>query len=552
MVVAAYTPAGASQANATSDSNGHYVLTVPAGSYRLLAYDNAGTYATLFAGDADSFETTADTAVSSDISNVNFALKRAGRITGSVSTAIGGTSGITVAAFNLNGSRRGFTTTTAFGAFTLILPPGTYKLVAYDDAGNLWPRFFPDKLTFADATTINVSAGQSVDASLRLDAAAHLIGSVLDAATNLPVASVSVLAYDANGVAVASTTTDRNGSFDLKTPPGSYRLVVADPANAYATAYFGGGSFATASVIDVIPGQNRANLQVKLQRAGRIAGRVTDLTGLPIVGTVAAYDSTGALQARTQTDQAGYYILLLPAGDYRIAAYDGLLAYATRFYLNQNVFRLATPVHVTPDQTVGAANFALERAARISGILKDADTNLPVLGATVGAYDADGDAVATSTTDVNGSYSLAVPAGSYRYAAFDSLLRYATAYDGGNSYETARVLVERSDSVERIDFSLRRGIHVGGTVRDKSGAPITGIEVSALDSNGNHLGAATSVNGSFELVLLPDQYRFLAIDPQSRFAAAATSTFTTISAGSPAPAINLVLSSRQRRRAVVH
>src|SRR5688500_1177200 len=49
---AAYTASGFLLATSTTDSQGRYTLNVPAGSYRVLAFDQEGVYATTFASNA--------------------------------------------------------------------------------------------------------------------------------------------------------------------------------------------------------------------------------------------------------------------------------------------------------------------------------------------------------------------------------------------------------------------------------------------------------------------------------------------------------------------
>lgn len=549
-IIAAYTSSGTLQGTATSDSTGRFALTVPPGTYRLLAYDNSGTYATTFFGDADSYESTRETAVTVDIANLSFVLRRAGSITGVVSSAIGSAENITVAAYNLNGSRRGFTTTTPAGAYTLVLPPGSYKLVAYDAAGNLAPKFFQEQPSFASATVVTVSAGQNTAIGFRLDAAAHFTGAVVDAATNQPLADIGVIAYDANGVAISRATTDVNGVFDLRVPGGAYRLVAADDKQAYATAYVGGSSFSTATLTAIGAGQTRANVRIALQRGGTISGRITDPAGTPLTATVAAYDQNGSLVATTQTSGGNYSFVLAP-GTYRIAAYDESLVYATQFYSSQTVFRLATPVNMTAGQAT-AIDIVLSRGARISGTIFDAQTGLPIGGVTVAAYDANGDLAASATASSGGGYAFVVPAGAYRIVAFDALLRYATAFAGGSSFETSSVFTESASSSERIDFRVTRGVRVTGTVTTVSGTAIEGVEVTALDTNGNRVGAATTTASGFQLVLLPQVYRFVVTDPQSRFSTGYSSGSTVVSATGPAPSVTIVLTGRARRRAAPH
>src|SRR5437867_8246516 len=161
MIVAAYTESGILQSTTTTDSQGRYVLGVPAGGYRVLAYDQAGVYATSFGNDAESFETSPVVNVIDSVTGINFALRKGGTVTGLVIAVGAGRplTGITVAAYNLSGTRRGFTQSDSRGLYSLVLPPGQYKLAAFDESGAFALRFF-DAGSFAAATPVTVVAGQ--------------------------------------------------------------------------------------------------------------------------------------------------------------------------------------------------------------------------------------------------------------------------------------------------------------------------------------------------------------------------------------------------------
>lgn len=549
MAVAAYTPDGLLQATATTDQSGRYSLNVPSGSFRVLAYDNAGVYATMFYGDASSFETTA--AISGDSSNVNFTLKRSGTISGSVSNAAGSASGLTVAAYNLDGSRRGFTTTSASGAYTLVLPPGNYKVAAYDDAGTLWPKFFPDQNSFATATTISVAASQNSIAGFHLDAAAHITGTVTDADTSAPLGSTIVSAYDVNGMLASSTLSAFDGTFNVKTPPGTFRIVVSDPRQTFATAYYGGVTFATATNIALAAGATKAGVQVPLRRAGFLSGQVTDTTGAPLQVTVAAYGLDGSLRATTETAN-GIFNLMLPPGDYKLAAYDTRFVFATQFYSQQKAFSAANTVTVTSGTVPSSVKlFVLSHGARITGTIVDAQTSAPISGITVAAYDSNSEVLSSGTSNATGQYLFVVSAGAYRFVAFDNSLRYATEFSGSNAYETSRVFTETADGIESVNFSMTRGIQVRGTVKDANSAAISGVTVSALDPSGNHAGSAVAINGAFTIILLPNQYRFVITDPGLRYNAYSSSA-VNVTWDTPVQPLSVTLSAAQRRRAVRH
>ena len=159
MTVAAYTTAGELQTSATTNASGAYSLTVPAGAYHVLAFDAAGVFATSYYNDAESFETSATLTVTSsqNLTNINFVLPRAGFVVGHVTSASGTSlANMTVAAYNLSGTRRGFTKTDASGNYTLSLPAGSYKIAAYDEALQYATTFFADVASFDAAAIVSI------------------------------------------------------------------------------------------------------------------------------------------------------------------------------------------------------------------------------------------------------------------------------------------------------------------------------------------------------------------------------------------------------------
>lgn len=568
MVAAAYSPAGFPQATATSDSQGQYVLTVPAGRYRVLAYDNNGTYATEFGEHADSFDTSPVVIVTSNVNGVDFVMQKAGTVTGTVTA--GGTplAQITVAAYNVtDGTRRDFTRTRPDGTYQLLLPPGDYKLAAYDDGGLYAVSFFQNQNTFVSATTLSVAVGQPlVDTNFQLSRSAHLSGTVVDADTHSVLSGQTVVAYAPEGtVAVATTSTDAAGNFTLTVPPGAYKLVAADPAHIYATGYVADSiSFAADPTITLAPGASVGSNTIPLHRAGGVSGRVTDAGGNALAGmTVAAYNADGSQRAVTTTDSTGGYTLLLPPGDFRIAAYDPGVVFATQFYPQHTLFADAAPVTVTAAQLTAPVNFALNAGARFTGTITDQATGATIAGISVGAYDDNGNLMNVATTDTAGNYTLVVPEGHYRLAAFDNVLRYITGYGGGApNYDTAFVYNADGTAMQRVDFSLARGVRVTGSVIDSGSAfvPVSGVQIAALDPNGDRIATATAHDGTFDLVLAPGTYKLLAVDPRGRFYAMFfpnawtldTAQTITVTAYIAPPPIQISLIRFSRRRTVRH
>jgi Carboxypeptidase regulatory-like domain len=522
MAVEAYDASGKVAATATTDATGFYTLTVGAGSYRVLAYDPAGVYATMFDANAESFETTpVRTLAAAGSVTANFALVRGGTVSGVGRAANTPRSGLIVEAYNLSGTRRAFTTTNAAGEYSLVLPPGDYKIVAFDANGIYAPLFYANSKTFAEAATVRVTASQTTAAvSFNLQPAARVSGTVRDEVTQLALPNMLVYAFTSDGVQAAVDTTDANGAYSFSLPAGAYRFVAADPNKVYATSFHEDAlSFTDALTISVAGGQQRSNVDFRVARGALLRGRVVDASNGPLANiTVAAYNPDGTLHASTITDAEGRYELVVPSGDVRLAAFHPTQIYATQFYAGRNTFRSATKLLTTAGQTLSALDFILERGGRVTGAITDASTAQPVTGVTVAAYDTAGVLTASATSGADGRYSLVLPPGTYRLVAFDAQLRYTTSYDNGAAaYEQTATRTVVAGSTVTADFSMRRGVLIAGQVTDESGNPLSGIEVFALNDAGERVAGGMSNNGAFSMVVPAGWYKFAAIDPAGRY-----------------------------------
>lgn len=562
MFVQAYDTSGTLQGSATTDSAGHYLLQIQPGNYRLLAFDPSGAFATTFNGNSDSFDTSPVVAAGSQPIVLDFALQIGGRVSGTISVANGLPLAATAAAYNLSGTRRGFAQSDSTGAYSIVLPPGQYKLVAYDASGFFAPRFYPDVYGFDSASAVTVTSGSVTPGrNIDLEPAAHLGGTVVDFDTGASLAGTIVYAYDDEGIKIAQVTADDNGHFVVNVPGGAYRLVATDRNLIFATGFLGDTeSFDQSLAVSVVASQSRLDLQIPLHRGGMIAGHVTATTGarLPNI-SVAAYNADGSQRTATQTDSSGAYTLVLPSGDFRIGAYDTQLTYATEFYASKDAFAAASHVNVEPSATNGTVDFALTHAGKIGGTVTESGSDLPAFSVGVAAYDADTDLVNTTTTSAAGAYTLLLPPGSYKIVAFDPALRYATAYGGGMpNYDAASVFTLNSDETELLNFTVSRGIRVSGSVADRQNRPLSGIEIGALDLAGNRVATALGAQGGFTLVLLPGSYKMLASDPSGHYsnlyysgaATLAGAQTLVVQTGTPPPAVAFVMGNPPRRRAV--
>lgn len=561
-VVAAYDTAGTLAGTATTDATGQYTLGLPAGQYRVLAYDPEGFYATTFDADAESFETSPVTTVTVTGSLFRDFLLKPGAVVSGVVTGPTGAprATATVEVYNLSGTRRGFTTTDASGAYSIIVPPGTYKLVAFDANPNLTFSFFRNARAFAEATPLRVEVTPpATGVNFRLDVPARASGRVTDAATGLPLAAITIYAYTPSGALVASTITDAAGTWRLAVPAGDYRFVAADLARTYAPAFFDDSrAFERASTVGLNAGALASNLDFELERGAIVAGIVRDANGAAVPDvTVAAYNLDGTLYTTATTNASGEYALVLAPGAYKLAAFDADQAYATRFLGNAPDFATAGVVGVAAGQQIGAANFVLQRGGRVTGTVREGNT--PRAGITVAAYDAAGVLTATANTAADGTYSFVVPPGDYRIVAFDAGLTYAASYDGGaNSFDETLPRSVAANATATVDINLRRGTLVRADVVDAAGNLVEGVNIFALDAAGHRVGGAVSVSGFFAMAVPAGAYKFVAIDPRGRYATTyfdraetlAAATWVTVS---DLTEFRFVLdAARLRRRGVRH
>lgn len=315
--VAAYGPTGLPETITSTDQAGRFTLALKYGTYRLLAYDDAGVYATSYYSNASSYESSAQLDVRESLSGVVFQMVRGHPVTARV-VSTGGVPlvGMVVAAYNGDGSQRGFEKTGGNGSCTLILPPGTYRFVAYDDLQRYATLFYPGVTSFEAAAPVAVPSGvSSIGFSLPL--ASKVGGSALDRATRTPVAALLVAAYSPAGDLVYSTATGVDGRFTMALAPGDYKFVATDADQRFAPSYFSdAASFEAAPSFRLVAGQELAGVDFLMNPVPPPGSRTT----LFVPG---AANTSGLGGAVFQTDlwihnpsdsPISYTVTFLPAG----------------------------------------------------------------------------------------------------------------------------------------------------------------------------------------------------------------------------------------------
>lgn len=457
MVVAAYDASGNFVAQTTTNTSGQYTLTLNAGSYHLLAYDPSGTYATSYYNNAESFETSALVNVSGNLTSIDFALVKAGFLAGTV-TSTSGTplAGITVAAYNGNGTRRGFTTTDSAGHYILSVPPGTYAVAAFDTTLKYATTFYNNRESFGTADPVTVTVSQTTLANFTLAQAVQITGTVT-ASNGAPLENIIINAYSNSGT-VIGTTTDAAGHYQLVLRSEPYRLVFEDPNGVYASVYYPNApSFAASSVVTA----PASNVNVTMALAGHLTGTVTSPGGAPLSNViVAAYNLDGTVRSATFAEN-GQYTLVVPAGTYKVIAFDPSGQYANA-YLNGAVsFDSESGITIAASQTIPGLNLTMVVAGTVNGTVVDATNGSPLGGILIDAYDGSGSQVARVVSSATGAFTVTLPPGTYKFVASDPLQRYAASlYDGATTYDTATPVPLSSGQTVSIRFRMSIAVYI--------------------------------------------------------------------------------------------
>ncbi len=212
---------------------------------------------------------------------------------------------------------------------------------------------------------------------------------------------------------------------------------------------------------------------------GSVAGTVTDAaTAAPIAGAGVSTSS-----GSTTTDAAGHYSLTgIPAGEAQVTVQAA--GYATE----------VRHVAVTGGSTT-TLDVALARPGNVSGVVTNADTDVPVAGVTVGYPGG------ITLTDSAGQYSIAgLPAGAHEVTF--AATGYATA---------TRTVTVVADQTTTLDVQLAPSItFVAGEVRDAvTSATLAGATISI------HTGQTTTTDdqGRYRVDLPPGTYTVTASAP---------------------------------------
>lgn len=286
-----------------------------------------------------------------------------------------------VYAQQVGGHHYGYAVSTDDGRYLMDgLAPGTYRLCAATDTSLVTGTSPSGYASTCAPDTVEVAAGATSTADLRLPLGAALTG-VVTTVHGAPVSGVSVYVEPAgNTESLGYLPTDAHGRYRITDlPAGAYRVCVStlgyrsaqDPHGLLRGCYDGGQR------VTVERGLTRVGIDIPLRRAaGAITGRVVDTSGHPLRGITVSVsqDSRGSGEVAATTGPAGRYVLAgLRSDSYGVCvAADGWLPQPGDPCFGHHSWRSpARPVTVRQGRTTRGIDIVEKRTATLSVAVHD-------------------------------------------------------------------------------------------------------------------------------------------------------------------------------------
>jgi ELWxxDGT repeat protein len=355
-------------------------------------------------------------------------------------------------------------------------------------------------------------------------------GTVRAATDGAPLANVTVyLCSSSDSGSCDTVRSDAAGRYHFDgIIPATYHL--AARSSAYLLQYYEGLTCpacpsASRTPVPVTAGMETSGVDFSLVRGGTISGSVKRASdGQPIWTSYAVIrDSTGKIVAQVLVYPDGSYQTdALPAGTYYAETLNSNGQPAVnQVYHNHDCpstcdWHTGDGITVVQGTATTGIDFSLHAYGTIAGTIRDADG--PVADRFVSIMRQGGTSfTAGATTDANGRYvSPPVAPGTYYVVSGGDMGYGASVYPSGSCQSIYNctpvggtpISVPVDGAITGIDLLLARPLgRIAGTIRDRTGAPISGINVALYDASGSYISdyvsQTTGTSGGYDFYDLP-------------------------------------------------
>jgi hypothetical protein len=339
-----------------------------------------------------------------------------------------------------------------------------------------------------------------------------------------PIQGIEVSAHVNDGTGwqlVSFTETSADGSYVLDgLTGGTYRMLFRDWSQVFAFEYH--PDAATIELAQDVVASGTVIVDASLDLGGRIAGRVTDASGVPLeyplVFAYTAGDDPLLLFVGQVDEPTGVYeVGGLPTSEYLMmfTGRRGLDSYVG-YYDGASEISDASPIPVVAGETTSGIDGMLGPppggyTGGVEGFVTAIDGS-PLPNIEVSLYESTGvggwELFEYQTTVADGSYAFfEVPAGTYTLGFRDWGQIYAFTFWGGVSRLEDALSMEIDEFVVPADMDLDIGGRISGVLTDPSGAALQNalvfVHTFADDPQVLFLTNPDAATGSYELGGLP-------------------------------------------------
>lgn len=396
------------------------------------------------------------------------------------------------------------------------LPDGDYT-VSFRDGGSA-TMYWPAVWNRDAASTVSLAAAggsERTGVDAEMPEWAEITGRVTDT-EGAPLAEVCTSAQLSDGTGLQWGFTGPDGSYTMTGVPPLEVIVQFQDCSAtrrHLTQYWSGAADqddATTLVLE--PGVGTPGIDAQLQVGTSISGTVTDPDGAPLEGICVSavagdpdegipYDGVGGDLTRAD----GTYVLsALPTGPTRVIFDDcnALGPYLQQWWDRADSVGDATVIDLDGPAGATGIDATMQPAAVLAGTVSDA-TGDPVGGICVQASTAERVA-GFDTTEADGSYELAVPAGTYalQYVDCNEDPGLGGTWYGGTLDPASATPVQVTPAERRgdLDVELAAGApaSVSGVLTDVRGDPMVGVCVVLYLADDRVVVAPTDAQGRYE------------------------------------------------------